>query len=112
MLGDFMITTAGQQSALRKKIRRLRPTMAIGWTGSEFAADTATIALHDALSPAPTRDEVDSALRALDVSLLVRPVTFLGWVGDPEPTAFKWQSAAQDTVYWTAEHDLFEGSGG
>ena len=51
MLGDFMITTAGQQSGLRKKIRRLRPTMAIGWTGSEFAADTATVALDSALCP-------------------------------------------------------------
>lgn len=110
LLGDFLITQQDGQTSLRKKIRRIGPNIAIGWTGNLFAAETALEHLGRTLGENSTRDEVEAALLGVDVSSMPGTVTLVGWVVDDGPTAFHWQSSYPTGV--NVGDPWYVGSGG
>ena len=40
LLGDFLVTSNGDEAGTRKKICRISPNLAVGWAGSLIAATT------------------------------------------------------------------------
>ncbi|QEC49652.1 hypothetical protein FSW04_20110 [Baekduia soli] len=110
MLGDFLLTGDGRDAGVRKKITRLSPTVAVGWTGSMHAADRAVDGLRAALPARATRRQMEDALTGLDVADYVGPVSLVGWVIDPGFHRFKWDSALPGVVHWDEVWHV--GSGG
>lgn len=111
MLGDFLITRGPEQAGLRKKLRRLRLNAAAGWTGTLSAADYALASVDGALPPRPTKEDVEAALKGIDVAQLLGRLVLVGWVIGRRPEAFKWDSDAPHHIHW-GDPPLHVGSGG
>jgi hypothetical protein len=103
MIGDFLISSATSRGRGRKKIARLRPNLAVGWTGRLLQAEMVLDRLYASLDESPTRDDVERLLQAFDVAPLGTPrLKLVGWVVDKAgPHAFHWD-AASPYVHWGA----------
>ncbi|MGN6188516.1 MAG: hypothetical protein ACTHOE_06425 [Conexibacter sp.] len=101
MIGDFLITDSVSQVRGRKKISRLRPNLAVGWTGRLVQAEMVLRSMYDDLGERPTRATVQACLESYDVRHLGNPQLKLvgGVVDDNGAHAFHWDAAAP-LVYW------------
>jgi ATP-dependent protease HslVU (ClpYQ) peptidase subunit len=111
IVGDFMITRGSDRRRARKKIARIRPNLAVGWTGSLVEAITVLEQMAAAITQIPSRDELKNWLEAFDSGVVTnRPLKLVGWIVDDNgATGFHWDSAAP-VVQWGDQWNV--GSGG
>jgi hypothetical protein len=111
LLGDFMISKGAERSRGSKKISRLRPNLAVGWSGTQLRAEAVLGSLCRELTSRPARDELEALLPQLaDAGAPGLDLKLAGWIVDDEgPAAFLWD-AALPCVSWGTE--WFVGSGG
>lgn len=92
LMGDLMITGTGRSST-RRKIMRLRPNFAIGWSGALIAATTLLRDLDEQLPPNVTVHEFQSALQRSAHEIGCLELQLAGWILEDESTAFMWDSS-------------------
>lgn len=89
LFGDLMLTERDRTST-RRKILRLRPTLAVGWSGTHIVARAIFRDLNDKLPFQPTIEEVRNALRQFSDENGFLSVQLTGWVLGHESVAFMW----------------------
>jgi hypothetical protein len=106
LVGDFLITASRERVGLKKKIHRLRPNLAVGWTGSETAAHLVFTFLHDHFEQGlPTKRAFEQALTsftAADLGALF--VELVGWIYDARAYCFRWRSDWPQEVFYDEYH--------
>jgi hypothetical protein len=93
LIGDLLIT-GGEPGEARKKIHRLRPTLAVGYAGSLVAATRILSDLNARLSGFPSRSEFEAALRTTTVlpAGAQNELQLTGWLIDGAAHCFFWDS--------------------
>jgi hypothetical protein len=101
LLGDFLLTSERREAGLRKKVRRLRPSCVVAWTGALFVAERVLLHMDTTWSQTPTREELDACLLAYDSSGHgSHGVHFIGWVIDEAGEhSFRWSSGVPLVVF-------------
>lgn len=91
MLGDLMVTR-GKEQATRKKMVRLRPNLAIGWSDTLIAARVMLRELDEQLPDSVTIDDVGTVLQSSVHEIGTLGLQLIGWVLSDKSTAFSWSS--------------------
>lgn len=106
LVGDFLITSGGEVSGLRKKILLVADNFALAWTGHLVAADLVVKSLQADLDrDAVTLESVNAILTNPATASDLRPhqVQLICWVADGQGAhCFRWNS--------DYPHELFPGS--
>jgi hypothetical protein len=111
LLGDFLITAHGARSGTRKKICRISPNLAVGWTGHLLATNQVMGALRRRFEGTrPSRTDLDSFLTTYDVRQFRSfAVHLIGWIVDSDNHCFCWNSDWPTEVFYAPFH--YGGSG-
>jgi len=111
LLGDFLISQGATRRRGRKKITRLRNTLAIGWTGTLVHATGVIRRINAELSDSPTQEELALWLANYDPGLAnQQSLKLIGWIADgDDPVGFHWDGSAPE-VHWG--DDWCVGTGG
>jgi hypothetical protein len=111
LLGDFLLTSDGQRSGLRKKINLISPNFVIAWTGHLLAAKSVIDSLNREFQGRRTsRNGIHNFLTKYAVSDLGNlQVHLIGWVVDSEPSCFLWNSSYPHELFYSDYH--IDGSG-
>jgi hypothetical protein len=105
LLGDTLIT-AGDKQRARRKLHRISNNLVIGWTGHEIAAGLVIDALlHRFRDAQVSYGDVEAFFLHFRVKQL-KPMTvhIIGWVMDPEPHCFRWNSDWPAEMFLEVEH--------
>lgn len=97
MLGDLMITN-GAEPTTRKKIVRLRPNLAVGWSDRLIAARVMLKELDERLPRTASIEGVTDVLRSTAHEIGNFGLELTGWVLGSENTAFRWSSDNPEEV--------------
>jgi hypothetical protein len=112
LIGDFLITSEGGEDKYLKKIHRIGPNFAIGWTGHLVVAKMVINELYAEFKDRRvTKRDIEIHLSKHDPSDFGSLQVFLiGWIIDDEQYCFRWNSS------WSQELFLcpycYDGSGG
>jgi hypothetical protein len=110
LLGDLLISIGQAPSQSGKKVHRIAPTLAVGWTGVQIAAARALADLRDRFSQErPTRERLQTALRALGPDIAPLALKLAGWIVEEDAHCFLWDSGHPERVSYAERH--VEGSG-
>jgi hypothetical protein len=89
LFGDLMLRGAAH-AGTRRKLLRLRPTLAIGWADTHIVARAVLRELDQVLPHQPTLEAVRTALRQFSKENGRLGVQLTGWLLGDVPTAFMW----------------------
>jgi hypothetical protein len=111
LLGDFYMSGEKDLHRGRKKICRVRPNLAIGWTGKLLQADELLVQMFENLADRPTKNALEDWLSRTTISGSATPnLKLAGWLSDANgQVSFLWD-AAIGQVIWNG--CWFIGSGG
>ncbi|HEV7774156.1 MAG TPA: hypothetical protein VGO48_12820 [Conexibacter sp.] len=112
LIGDFLITTGEDRERGSKKIERIRPNLAVGWTGRLLQAGAVLRHMYVDLSRRPTYDEVREWFECLDAATIgASKLKLVGWIiDDGGARSFHWDAGTAPFVQWD-ELAWFIGSG-
>jgi hypothetical protein len=113
IVGDFLLSDETPETGLTKKIHRLQPNLAVGWTGSFVAAGIVLRSLYRRCLQRPllVKRDLEDFLQSFPVKVLGKlAVTLVGWIVDDKGEhCFLWRSDWPQDVFY-ADHQ-FVGSG-
>lgn len=112
LIGDFLISNRENHGRGSKKIERLRPNLAVGWTGQLLQAKAVLSDMYADLSRCPTQEEVQAWFESFDAVALGAPkLKLVGWVVDSSGArSFHWDASTAAFPQWDAPA-WFVGSG-
>lgn len=111
LIGDFLVTGGGQTSS-KKKIYKVSPNLAVGWSGSMFVAAPILRALFVAFEDKHvTRDEVEYFFtHRPEDELSTAPLFIIGWLITDQPYCFLWNGLYPTKLFYEAFHIIGSGS--
>lgn len=111
LIGDFLITGGGQEST-KKKIYKVSPNFAVGWSGPAFVAAPILRALFSAFEDkivALSEVETFFSNRPKD-ELSTLPFFIVGWVIGEHPHCFLWNILCPTKLFYEPYHVVGSGT--